>query len=59
MEAYVVVIGRVKGKRYAKRQSLNVPLDLALGQYERLSDLQLREARKDLNAEHLRRQGCQ
>lgn len=54
-EAYVVVIRHVRGARVAERKYLNVPLDLATGNYERLSDLQLREFTNDCIAEDERR----
>ena len=47
-ETYALEIGRHQGKRYANRRELKVPFDLAVGRYERLSDLQLREAIADL-----------
>lgn len=54
-EVYVVVIGRREGKRYAERKPLNVPVALATGRYEELSDLQLREFTNDAIAERERR----
>ena len=54
-EVYIVAIGRRDGQRYADRLPLNVPLDLALGRLEELSDLQVREALNDLAAEQERR----
>lgn len=54
-EAYVVTIRHVRGKRVAERKYLQVPLDLATGNYERLSDLQLREFTNDCIAEDERR----
>ncbi len=53
----MVTIGTRKGKRVAVRDPIAFPRDLVRGRLERLSDLQLREARKDLNAEYLRRLG--
>lgn len=55
-ETYIVVIGQRLGQRYAERKPLNVPLDLALGRHEDLSDLQLREAIQDLTVERKRRE---
>ena len=54
-EAYLVVIRHQHGKRVAERKYLNVPLDLATGNYERLSELQLRELTNDCIAEDERR----
>jgi hypothetical protein len=54
-EAWIVVKGSRHGKRYAERKVLNVPVELALGLYEKLSDLQVREALNDLIAEDERR----
>lgn len=56
IETYVVAIGEKDGKRWAKRYPLNVPLDLARGRYEELSDLVVRETINDLIAEQLRRE---
>jgi hypothetical protein len=57
METYIVAIYYEGGQRKARRFPLNIPLDLATGHLERLSDLQVREARRDLNHEYLRREG--
>lgn len=54
-EAYIVVIGRRDGVRYADRKPLNVPVDHATGSLKGLSDLQLREAAQDLAVEQERR----
>jgi len=54
-ETFVVRIGRRHGKRYAERRPLTVPWELARGNYEALSSLQLREAFNDLKAELARR----
>lgn len=54
-ETWIVEKGVRGGKPYARRHPLQVPLLLATGRYEKLSDLQLREARNDLDAEHRRR----
>ena len=56
-EAYVVEVGYRSGKRYANRLILHVPLDVATGRLERVSDLQLRELERDLKAERKRRLG--
>lgn len=55
-ETWIVVKGQRDGKRYAERKPLNVPLDLATGMYERLSNLQIREFLNDLLAEQMRRE---
>lgn len=55
-ETYVTRIGRRRGKAYAERKPLNVPWDLARGTYEKLSNLQLREALNDLQEEAARRE---
>lgn len=57
MDAWVTVVEPVKGRRVSRTLPLNVPVDLATGRLENLSDLQLREARRDLNHEYLRRTG--
>jgi hypothetical protein len=54
-EAHAVKVGQREGRRYAERQQLQVPYDLAIGRLERLSDLQVREAVNDLLAEQRRR----
>lgn len=54
-ETWITAIYEKDGERKAKRFPLNVPLDLATGQYERLSDLAIRESIKDLQAEQQRR----
>jgi hypothetical protein len=54
-ESWIVEKGVRKGKPYAKRHHLHVPIDLATGHLERLSDLAVREAIKDLQAEQERR----
>lgn len=51
----MVVLGRRHGKRYADRKPLNVPVALAVGNYESLSDLAVREFFHDIKAEHERR----
>lgn len=55
-ESYIVTIGSAGGQRTAERRPLHVPVELATGQLERLSDLAIREAIKDLTAEEARRQ---
>ncbi len=55
-ETWLVERGRRNGAPYARRHALQVPLALACGLYERLSDLQLREAINDLTAERRRRE---
>lgn len=57
IETYIVSIRTRNGQRFGQRHALQVPRDLALGRLERLSDLQLREATKDLAAERARRDG--
>jgi hypothetical protein len=54
-EVWLVERGRHNGKPYARRHELTIPLNLARGRLEALSDLQLREALRDLNHEHDRR----
>lgn len=54
-ETFAVRVGRRHGKRYAERRALQVPWELARGNYGKLSDLQLREAINDLAAEAARR----
>lgn len=54
-EAYVVVIGRRKGKRYAERRPLNVPTAAATGNFEALSNRALKDLITDLTNEQLRR----
>lgn len=54
-EAYIVVITENAGRRAVERKALQVPVDLATGQYEDLSDLAVREFIKDLSAEQSRR----
>lgn len=54
-EAYVVLIGRRKGKRYAERKPLNVPTAAATGNFEDLSDRALRDLITDLTNEQTRR----
>jgi hypothetical protein len=51
----IVVIGRRDGRRHMKRHVLRVPLALAQGHYEDLSDLQLQAFIDELTAEHARR----
>jgi hypothetical protein len=46
--------GTRNGKPYARRYPLAVPLAAARGQYEKLSNLQLRELINDLLAEQRR-----
>lgn len=55
-ETWLVEKGRRNGETYTRRHALHVPLALARGLYERLSDLQLREAINDLTAERRRRE---
>jgi hypothetical protein len=57
MEAFVVTIAERAGKRVADRLPLGVPVALATGRLEQLSDCRLREALKDLSAEAARRGG--
>lgn len=54
-ETWVVERGVKLGEHYVRRHPLHVPLNLARGLYERLSDLQLREVTNDLLAERQRR----
>lgn len=54
-EAYIVVIAEQGGTRTVDRHALNVPVELARGQYEDLSDLAVREFIKDMTAERDRR----
>lgn len=54
-EAYITVIGQRHGARYVERRYLNVPLQVATGQFESLSELQLRELTNDCIAEDERR----
>lgn len=54
-ETWVARKGRRHGKPYGERKPLAVPWNLARGNYEALSDLQLREALNDLGAEAARR----
>jgi hypothetical protein len=54
-EAWLVEKGRRNGAPYAHRHELHVPLNLARGRLEDLSDLQLREALRDPNHEAQRR----
>jgi hypothetical protein len=55
-ETYIVEIGSAQGRRYSKRLPLNAPLHVATEEYERLSDLALRDTIHDLQAEQQRRQ---
>lgn len=57
-ETHATRIGRRDGKRYAERRQLQVPWDLAIGHYEKLSDLQVREFLNDMLAEQLRREAA-
>jgi hypothetical protein len=52
---HIIVNGRNQGRPYSTRRPLNVPLDLATGNIESLSDLQLRDTISDLQAEQARR----
>jgi hypothetical protein len=54
-EAYITVIGQRHGARYVERRYLNVPLDVATGNIERISELALRELTNDCIAEDERR----
>jgi hypothetical protein len=54
-ETWVTRRGRRHGRPYAERKPLNVPWELARGNYGALSNLQLREAINDLAAEAERR----
>jgi hypothetical protein len=56
-EACLLITQEVDGVRRARRQDLAVPLNVATGRYELLSDLALRELTKDLMHEQMRRQG--
>jgi hypothetical protein len=51
----IVVIGRRDGRRHIQRHVLAVPLALAQGHYEDLTDLQLQAFIDELTAEHARR----
>lgn len=55
-ETFATRLGRRSGKRYAERRLMHVPFEAAIGEYEKLSDLQLRELIHDLMHEHDRRQ---
>ena len=54
-ESYIVEIGTKKGKRYARRHALAVPIDAASGRYEQLSNRALKDLVTDLQTEQLRR----
>lgn len=54
-EVWITAKGVRKGKAWARRFEMRVPLHLATGQLEKLSDLQVREAIRDLQAEQERR----
>jgi hypothetical protein len=54
-ETWITEKGTHKGKPYARRWDLKVPLNVARGLYHKLSDLQLREITNDLLAERKRR----
>jgi len=54
-EAYIVILGTRGQKRYAERRPLCVPVALATGDLERLSNRALNDAIQDLTAEQLRR----
>lgn len=57
VEAWITAVTYSKGRRVgAKRFELRVPLDVATGRYERLTNLGLRETLKDLSAEQARRE---
>lgn len=55
METWITAVFYRKGKRVAKRHCLNVPLDAATGNFERLSDRALNDLLTDLQHEKLRR----
>jgi hypothetical protein len=57
-ETWLVEKGTRLGKPYARRYDLAVPLDVARGRFERLSNLQLRELINDLLAERRRRESA-
>lgn len=57
-EPHIVYVESPKGYPVVRWRPLNVPIDMATGHLERLSDLAIREARRDLNHEHLRRMGA-
>jgi hypothetical protein len=54
-EHFVVTLGERRGKRYAKRSPLNVPLAVATGNLERASNRALRDTVTDLSVELTRR----
>jgi hypothetical protein len=55
MEVWITSVVFRKGKRVAKRMALNVPLDMATGNYQALSDRALNDIITDLTHEKLRR----
>ena len=55
MEVWITTVFFRKGKRVARRHVLNVPLDAATGNFERLSDRALNDLITDLQHEKLRR----
>ncbi|MGZ6854412.1 MAG: hypothetical protein ACXVGC_10185 [Mycobacteriaceae bacterium] len=55
METWITSVFYRKGKRVAKRHVLNVPLDAATGNFDRLSDRALNDLITDLQTEKLRR----
>lgn len=55
-ETWVTEVGTKRGKRYATRRLLHLPFLAAVGEYEALSDLQLREIIHDLMHEYARRE---
>ena len=54
-DAYVTVVRRKDGVASEVRRPLQVPVDLATGDYERLSNRALRDLINDLTSEQLRR----
>lgn len=56
-ETFIVVLSSRGGKRVGKRHNLHVPLNLAIGEYGRLSNRALNDAIKDLRHEQMRRAG--
>jgi hypothetical protein len=54
-EGWITVVGHRRGKRHVERHPLNVPLELARGHLEKLSELALRELAQDIAHEQSRR----
>lgn len=54
-EKWIVVVARRGARKVGQRHPLNVPLDAATGNFERLSDRALNDLITDLQNEKLRR----